>query len=54
MPAIAGAIWYLFRAVIPAEVAPGAEYIAGPQYLLMGVILMSVVAWIGSLVARRL
>jgi|JI102314A1RNA_FD_contig_31_2870711_length_601_multi_1_in_0_out_0_2 hypothetical protein len=54
VPAIAGAIWYLFRAVIPAEVAPGAEYIAGPQYLLMGVILMSVVAWIGSLVARRL
>ena len=54
VPAVLGAIWYLFRAVAPAEVAPGAEYIAGPQYLLMGVILMSVVAWIGSLVARRL
>lgn len=54
VPAIAGAVWYLFRAVVPADVAPGAEYIAGPQYLLMGVILMSVVAWIGSLVARRL
>ena len=54
VPAILGAIWYLFRAVVPADVAPGAEYIAGPQYLLMGVILMSVVAWIGSLVARRL
>lgn len=54
IPAALGAIWYLFRAVMPAEVAPGAEYIAGPQYLLMAVILLSVVAWIGCLIARRL
>lgn len=54
IPAALGAIWYLFRAVVPAEVAPGAEYIAAPQYLLMGVILLSVVAWVGCLVARRL
>ena len=54
IPAALGAVWYLFRAVMPAEVAPGAEYIAGPQYLLMGVILLSVVAWIGCLIARRL
>ena len=53
IPAALGAIWYLFRAVMPAEVAPGAEYIAGPQYLLMAVILLSVVAWIGCLIARR-
>ena len=54
IPAALGAVWYLFRAVMPAEVAPGAEYIAGPQYLLMGVILLSIVAWIGCLIARRL
>jgi len=54
IPAVVGAIWYLFRAVMPAEVAPGAEYIAAPQYLLMGVILLSVVAWLGCLIARRI
>ena len=54
IPAVVGAIWYLFRAVVPAEVAPGAEYIAAPQYLLMGVILLSVVAWLGCLIARRI
>jgi len=54
IPAVLGAVWYLFRALVPAEVAPGAEYIAAPQYLLMGVILLSVVAWVGCLVARRL
>ena len=54
VPAVLGALWYLFRAVLPAEVAPGAEYIAGPQYLLVGVIVLSLVAWIGCLIARRL
>ena len=53
IPAGLGAIWYLFRAVVPAEVAPGAEYIAAPQYLLMGVVLLSVVAWVGCRIARR-
>lgn len=53
IPAIIGAAWYLFRALVPAEVAPGAEYIAAPQYLLMAVVLLSVVAWLGCLVARR-
>ena len=53
IPAALGAIWYLFRAVVPEEVAPGAEYIAGPQYLLMAVVLLSVVAWLGCLIARR-
>lgn len=53
IPAVIGAVWYLFRALVPAEVAPGAEYIAAPQYLLMAVVLLSVVAWLGCLVARR-
>lgn len=52
IPAVLGAIWYLFRAFVPAEVAPGAEYIAAPQYLLMGVILLIPLAWIGCRVAR--
>jgi len=52
IPAVLGAIWYLFRAFVPAEVAPGAEYIAAPQYLLMGVILLIPVAWIGCRIAR--
>ncbi len=34
------------------EVAPGAEYIAGPQYLLIGVVVLSIVAWIGCRIAR--
>ncbi|MEO8225163.1 MAG: hypothetical protein ABI661_10185 [Gammaproteobacteria bacterium] len=53
IPAAVGAIWYLFRAAVPEEVAPGAEYIAAPQYLLMGVIVLSVVAWLGCVIARR-
>ena len=54
IPAVLGSVWYLFRAVVPSPVAPGAEYIAAPQYLLMGVILLSVVAWLGCLIARRI
>ena len=52
IPAVIGAVWYLWRAVMPAEVAPGAEYIAGPQYLLIGVVVLSIVAWIGCRIAR--
>lgn len=52
IPAVFGAVWYLFRAVVPDPVAPGAEYIAGPQYLLMGVIVLAIVAWIGCRIAR--
>ena len=52
IPAVFGAVWYLWRAVVPDAVAPGAEYIAGPQYLLIGVVLLSIVAWIGCRIAR--
>ncbi len=52
IPAALGSVWYLWRAVLPAEVAPGAEYIAGPQYLLLGVVALSVIAWIGCRIAR--
>jgi hypothetical protein len=40
-PAIYGAVWYFYRAIIPAEVAPGAEYLAAPQYLLIGMLAMT-------------
>lgn len=52
IPAALGAVWYLWRAFVPDPVAPGAEYIAGPQYLLMGVIVLGIVAWIGCRIAR--
>jgi hypothetical protein len=52
IPAVVGAAWYLWRAVMPAEVAPGAEYLAAPQYLLLAVLGLSVVAWIGCRIAR--
>lgn len=52
VPAAIGAVWYLWRAILPEEVAPGREYLAAPQYLLMGVIALSLIAWIGCRVAR--
>ena len=33
LTALVGGIWYLFRAIFPAEIAPGSEYIGVPQYL---------------------
>lgn len=53
VPALAGAAWYLWRAVSPAEIAPQAEYMTGPQYLLLAVIVLNIVAWIGCRIARR-
>ncbi len=41
-PAIYGAFWYLGRALFPAEVAPGAEYLAAPQYLIIAVLGLAV------------
>ncbi len=52
IPAIIGAVWYLWRALMPETVAPGREYLAAPQYLLMGVIVLSLAAWIGCRIAR--
>jgi len=53
LPAVIGSLWYLGRAIVPAAVAPGAEYIAAPQYLLMGVLLLIVIALVGCLAGRR-
>ncbi len=41
-PAVYGAVWYLGRAIFPAKVAPGAEYIGAPQYLIIAVLAIAV------------
>lgn len=53
VPGVVTALWYLYLAIRPDPVAPGFETLAGPQYLLMGVVLMSIVAAIGWFIARR-
>jgi hypothetical protein len=53
IPGAITAFWYLYLALRPDAVAPQFETLAGPQYLLMGVVLMSVVAVIGWFIARR-
>lgn len=52
IPALFGAVWYLWRAVDPEKVAPGREYIAGPQYLLLMTIGLAVIAWIACRIVR--
>jgi hypothetical protein len=37
-PAVYGSVWYLWRSIFPSEIAPGVEYLAAPQYLLIGMI----------------
>lgn len=52
IPAAIGVAWYLWRAIAPSPVAPGAEHIAGPQYLLGAVVITGIVAWILCRIAR--
>jgi hypothetical protein len=52
VPAVIGAVWYLWDALFPAELDPGKVYIAGPMYLVGYAILTGVVAWIVSLIVR--
>ena len=52
VPAAFGAVWYLGGALLPNDVDPGREYFAGPLYLAMWVVAMSIIALIGCLVAR--
>lgn len=53
VPAVVTAAWYLLLAVSPDPIAPGKESLAGPQYLLLGVLAMSLVAAVGWFIARR-
>jgi hypothetical protein len=52
LPAAAGSLWYLFRAISPEEVAPGRETIAGPQVLLIAVFFWWIVAWVVGRIVR--
>ncbi len=52
LPAVIGAGWYLWRAVQPEAVAPGREYLAVPQYMLLAAIMLGIIAWIGCRIAR--
>lgn len=52
VPAAIGIVWYLWDALLPADLDPGRVHIAGPQYLLMIAILMGAVSWIVCLLAR--
>ena len=45
VPAGIGSVWYLWDALLPAELDPGKVYIAGPQYLLALAIVMGVISW---------
>ena len=38
VPVVIGSVWYLWRGIMPASVAPGAEYIGAPQYLLIAML----------------
>lgn len=53
IPAILGSAWYLWRAVLPEQVAPQRELLAAPQYLLMGALLLGVICWGGCRAIRR-
>ncbi len=44
--------WYLLRLVSPAAVAPGAEYIAAPQYHVMAVLALAVVCFVAGFFVR--
>jgi len=35
VPVAIGSYWYIWRGISPAAVAPGAEYIGAPQYLIV-------------------
>jgi hypothetical protein len=52
VPALLGAAWYLYRGVVPEDVAPGREILAGPQYLLLLALALWIVAWIAGRIVR--
>ena len=52
VPALIGSVWYLYRGLVPEDVAPGREILAGPQYLLLLAIGLWMVAWIACRIVR--
>ncbi len=43
VPAAIGSVWYIGRGISPAKVAPGAEYIGAPQYLMVALVAVTFV-----------
>ena len=41
VPVAIGSFWYIWRGISPAPVAPGAEYIGAPQYLLVTLLVVT-------------
>ena len=41
VPVVVGSVWYLWRGLVPATVAPGAEYVGAPQYLLVAFLIVT-------------
>ena len=52
LPALCIFVWYLFRLISPAAVAPGAEYIAGPQYYVMFVLAVALFSFAAGFFVR--
>lgn len=52
VPAGVGIVWYLWDALLPADLDPGRVHIAGPQYLLLLAIVMGLVAWAACRIVR--
>lgn len=52
VPAGVGIVWYLWDALLPADLDPGRVHIAGPQYLLLLAIVMGIVSWGACRIAR--
>jgi hypothetical protein len=43
VPVAIGSVWYIARGISPAKVAPGAEYIGAPQYLMVALVAVAFV-----------
>jgi hypothetical protein len=55
VPVAIGSVWYIWRGLVPATVAPGAEYIGAPQYLvvaLLGVTFIVLLLRVTGMVSR--
>lgn len=52
IPAIFGAIWYLYGAILSTDPGAGREYIAAPIYMVIGALVIGVVALIGCTMTR--
>jgi hypothetical protein len=52
IPALWIFCWYVLRLVSPAAVAPGAEYIAAPQYHVMAVLVFAVISFVVGFFVR--